>query len=482
MQLEATFPYRTYLNLGNREDRRNDVEYQFWQHGLEVIRQPGIKAAWLRDAWGYSTTAKRACALTKRLAIRRARIAGADAILLFEDDVVLHPEFRERVEAINLPDDWGIFYFGCQHLERPEIVCPGLVKVRSAFDNHAVAIRREHFLKVSKAMRGTGRGRPPQKTASDVELASLHATIPTYAAFPNLAWQAVSPSDVLGRTYSNYREDGSQRPNRETVRGLDWEMANPGKSWFDEQNKLALPSMVSGLQRRSRVEVAGEEEFGLPLVSCLMVTRNRPQLALRAVSSFLGQTYPNRELVIVDESETDWSPQLPESDKIRWHHIPSGKGPLGKMRNLSLQLAAGSVVMQWDDDDWSHPDRIMRQWESLGEQAFGFLKRLTLFWPAKQEAGITQCRAWECAFIARRDRISLIYPELERAEDSQLFDRLRKNCPHQLLDEPELYIRTVHGNNTWEEEHFDQFQNHAAYVPLDAGAFSDLMTLTNYTM
>jgi hypothetical protein len=44
MQLEATFPYRTYLNLGNREDRRNEVEFQFWQHGLDVIN-PALRAA-----------------------------------------------------------------------------------------------------------------------------------------------------------------------------------------------------------------------------------------------------------------------------------------------------------------------------------------------------------------------------------------------------------------------------------------------------
>jgi glycosyltransferase involved in cell wall biosynthesis len=171
---------------------------------------------------------------------------------------------------------------------------------------------------------------------------------------------------------------------------------------------------------------------------------------------------------------------LPASNKIRWHHLPSGKGPLGKMRNLALQLSAGSVVMQWDDDDWSHPDRIKRQWETLGDKPLGFLKRLTLFWPAKEEAGITHVRAWECAFIARRDRLSMIYPEIAKAEDSQLFDKLRKSVPYQMLDEPELYVRTVHGANTWEESHFDQFQNHKDYQPLPSDYYKDLHAITNY--
>jgi hypothetical protein len=41
---------------------------------------------------------------------------------------------------------------------------------------------------------------------------ALHKSIPPFAAFPNLAWQAVEHSDLTGSRYSNYQEDGSQRP------------------------------------------------------------------------------------------------------------------------------------------------------------------------------------------------------------------------------------------------------------------------------
>src|SRR2546430_12226832 len=36
-----------------------------------------------------------------------------------------------------------------------------------------------------------------------------------------------------------------------------------------------------------------------PLVSCVMPTRDRDDFAIRAAQSFLGLTYPNRELVVV---------------------------------------------------------------------------------------------------------------------------------------------------------------------------------------
>lgn len=217
-----------------------------------------------------------------------------------------------------------------------------------------------------------------------------------------------------------------------------------------------------------------------PLVSCLLVTRNRPLLALRAIRSFLDQTYQNRELIIVDESGEDWSTMLPPSPLIRWHHFPSGRGPLGKMRNLSLALASGDVVMQWDDDDWSHPDRISKQLNSLNGRSLGFLSKLTLFWPARRHIGVTSRRTWECTFIARRKGLDLTYPEISKAEDSELFSRLIPKCPFQLLDAPELYVRTVHGANTWDAGHFSKLLKLPGYVPLGIEHFKSVAKRTGW--
>lgn len=40
-----------------------------------------------------------------------------------------------------------------------------------------------------------------------------------------------------------------------------------------------------------------------PLVSCLCVTRHKPQKLRRAVACFIAQSYPNKELVIVYETD-----------------------------------------------------------------------------------------------------------------------------------------------------------------------------------
>lgn len=77
----------------------------------------------------------------------------------------------------------------------------------------------------TEVRRGLGRGSPVRKIASDLELAALHSEIGTCAAWPSLAWQAVSPSAITGVTYSNYAEDGRQVLCQEMPAGLDAEMA-----------------------------------------------------------------------------------------------------------------------------------------------------------------------------------------------------------------------------------------------------------------
>jgi hypothetical protein len=42
---------------------------------------------------------------------------------------------------------------------------------------------------------------------------------------------------------------------------------------------------------------------------------------------------------------------------------------LGTLRGLSLDVATGEIVCQWDDDDCHHPDRILHQVQQMTRQA-----------------------------------------------------------------------------------------------------------------
>lgn len=216
MSIKDVFPYCVFLSLWKRFDRRSAL--------LPRLKRAGLgHAEWFEaidanlmggDSRGFVNVRKRSVALGKRLVLREAGQRKASSVLFLEDDVVFHPEFVKRLAALELPDDWGLFYFGCQHLEPPEPVSPGVVRVRRAYDNHAVAIRGDYFLTVRKAMRGGGKG-ACGRLHSDVLLSRLHGKIPTYAALPNLAWQASNHSDLTGTWYSNYNQsNGKQKTCR----------------------------------------------------------------------------------------------------------------------------------------------------------------------------------------------------------------------------------------------------------------------------
>ncbi|MBB5353723.1 hypothetical protein HNR46_003984 [Haloferula luteola] len=166
---------------------------------------------------GYDDAGRYALALTQRLAIRRAKLRRAEAVLLLEDDVIFHPNFRALAEGIDLPDDWGMFFLGCKHVEEPIPCAPGVVRVTHAIDTHAVAIRQPYFNRVIGALDAHGKPTPDHPLASDRFLAALQKEIPSYACFPNLAWQATDSSDLLHQTYSSYHLAGTQKAGLDLI-------------------------------------------------------------------------------------------------------------------------------------------------------------------------------------------------------------------------------------------------------------------------
>jgi glycosyltransferase involved in cell wall biosynthesis len=99
-----------------------------------------------------------------------------------------------------------------------------------------------------------------------------------------------------------------------------------------------------------------------PLVSCIMATRDRPPLAEQAIRSFLRQSYPAKELIVVDDG--DQPPHLPESEQIR-HLRLRERRTLGARWNLACRESRGELLALWIDDAWQAPDRLARQVEAI---------------------------------------------------------------------------------------------------------------------
>jgi hypothetical protein len=214
-----------------------------------------------------------------------------------------------------------------------------------------------------------------------------------------------------------------------------------------------------------------------PVVSCLMVTKERPSLAKRAIGCFLAQTYPNVELVVVDDGTDDALEHhvrgLGDS-RIRLHRLPPEGRPLGVLRNIAVAQATGPYVSQWDDDDLYDPERIEVQMAAilaLGAQAC-FLARERLWWPARRKLALSRARLWEGSMVCVKDKLPR-YPAQRRGEDTPVTDQLVRTCRVVSVDAPELYTYVFHGDNTFDESHFARHFDVATQTWADGGPYTE---------
>ena len=91
------------------------------------------------------------------------------------------------------------------------------------------------------------------------------------------------------------------------------------------------------------------------LVSCLCVTEGRQAFMPWLLWCFDRQTWPLRELVIVDSSVDPIV--ITGRPNVRVVPMPLGTS-IPQKRNQALVEARGGIIAWFDDDDWQHPDKL----------------------------------------------------------------------------------------------------------------------------
>jgi hypothetical protein len=106
----------------------------------------------------------------------------------------------------------------------------------------------------------------------------------------------------------------------------------------------------------------------MPMVAAVMLVSRGPEMVARAVASYNAQTYSRRIMV-------SW---------------PGNSGKtIGRYRNEAVESVHADIICHFDDDDWSHPNRIAEQvafLQASGADAVGY--REMLFWrePSSKDA------------------------------------------------------------------------------------------------
>ena len=85
------------------------------------------------------------------------------------------------------------------------------------------------------------------------------------------------------------------------------------------------------------------------------------------------QTYENWELVLLSDSDdVPLRLELGHDPRIRYFGAPPFK-TLGDKRNAAVELARGSVLAVWDDDDWNAPERLAVSVETMQRTGADFV-------------------------------------------------------------------------------------------------------------
>ena len=91
------------------------------------------------------------------------------------------------------------------------------------------------------------------------------------------------------------------------------------------------------------------------LISCIMVTRNRPRFVRQSLRYFTRQTYANAELLVVDDGEQSVEDECAGLDRVRYIRVDRPTSTGSKL-NLGIEQAYGDLLQKLDDDDYYHPD------------------------------------------------------------------------------------------------------------------------------
>jgi O-antigen biosynthesis protein len=194
-----------------------------------------------------------------------------------------------------------------------------------------------------------------------------------------------------------------------------------------------------------------------------MPTNNRVEFVLQSIRYFQRQDYPNRELLILDDGTDDLSTRLPEDPKIRYIRLLGRCHTVAK-RNYGCELARGTIMVQWDDDDWYGSDRLSTQLAPIlaGEAELsgigpGVLLDLLTWefwsWTPGLQSNIFPSGVHAGTLAFRRDlwRRLAGYPNIAIGADAVLLHRsLRRGTRLARIEPAGRFIYLRHGNNTWQ--------------------------------
>lgn len=195
------FPLKVCINLDRRPERWQRIQRALTAHGIEPVQRfsatdgndVALPRDWTRTAGAYG------CLLSHVQVVREARDAGAASVLIFEDDVVFDPQFKEKFASFihELPADWDMLFLGALHKDEPVVISEHVARITKANSTFAYAIRNtvfDAFIELNSRA----------EHVLDMNSYVLQERFNCYCFMPNLVWVESEYSDVQNRLENHW--------------------------------------------------------------------------------------------------------------------------------------------------------------------------------------------------------------------------------------------------------------------------------------
>lgn len=206
-------------------------------------------------------------------------------------------------------------------------------------------------------------------------------------------------------------------------------------------------------------------------VSVVVTCYNYARFLRESVESVLGQTYPDCEVVLVDDGSTDETPEVAArwGDDPRVRYVRQANAGQAAAKNHGIRLAREPLVAFLDADDRWDRTKLAKQVPLFARPAVGVVYARGLFLdgsgntrvPAtvRRHGGARAGRVttallydnivpFSSAVVRREllDQVGGFDENLAMAIDWDLWLRLSRLCEFDWVDEPLLHYRVGHGD------------------------------------
>jgi GR25 family glycosyltransferase involved in LPS biosynthesis len=198
MTKEQLFENTHVISLPHRFDRRFSVEKELQKLKIPYSFFDAVNGHEL-DYSGPLKKGEYGVKMSHAQLLTHCVQEGNKSCFIFEDDVEFPDDILSSLDLAleSLPEDVDLFYLGASHHQRPIHYKNNIYKITHSYCAHAVWISSKVFNKILDIINAYP-GLPV-----DVCYAILQPTVNAYAAYPHLAWQKNTYSDIQNE-FVNY--------------------------------------------------------------------------------------------------------------------------------------------------------------------------------------------------------------------------------------------------------------------------------------